>query len=63
MWRSVTDRSKAPDAAAAATNNSGGSMDQLQPARRRMPLIYRGQSTQQLSVKFNIKKLLSSFRH
>jgi len=29
-WRSVTDRSKAPDAAATATNNSGGGADRLQ---------------------------------
>jgi len=47
-WHSVTDRSKAADAAA-ATNNSGR---EPVAARRRMPLICRAQ---QLLVKFNIK--------
>jgi len=41
-WRSVTDRSKAADAAA-ATNNSGGRRG-LVAARRRMPVICRAQS-------------------
>jgi len=42
MWRRVTDRSKAPDAAA-ATDNSGAPWTHA-ARRRRMPLICRGQS-------------------
>jgi len=41
-WRRVTDRSKASDAAAAATNNSGAPRTRC--SARRMPLICRGQS-------------------
>ena len=52
-WRSVTDRSKAPDAAA-VTNNSGGGADRLQRGGGCLWSVVDSQ-TQQLSVKFNIK--------
>ena len=54
MWRSVTDRSKAADAAAATNNSGAPAADPLQRGGGYLWSVVDSQ-TQQLLVKFNIK--------